>query len=268
MHIVERGRGAPLVVIPGIQGRWEYVRPTVEALAAFFHVITFSLGDEPTARWALDPSRGMDAFADQVEAALDSRGIRTAPICGVSFGGLIALRFAARDPDRASAVIMASTPGPTWRLKRRHELYTRLPRLLGPLFFAESPWRLKRELAATLPDRGARLRFARLYVRTAIEAPLSVSRMAARARLVSSHDREADAASLSCPTLIIHGEPLLDHVVDAGGTLDYVPLIRGARAEVLEGTGHLGSLIRPQEFAALLRRFLTVALVGKSDSAA
>ena len=38
MTIVEQGRGQPLVLIPGLQGRWEYLRPTIDALAGDFHV--------------------------------------------------------------------------------------------------------------------------------------------------------------------------------------------------------------------------------------
>jgi hypothetical protein len=41
-----------------------------------------------------------------------------------------------------------------WRLRRRHEIYSRVPWLFGPLFLAESPWRLRAELAAALPDAG------------------------------------------------------------------------------------------------------------------
>ncbi|PYR01316.1 MAG: alpha/beta hydrolase, partial [Acidobacteria bacterium] len=36
MQIIEYGGGDPLVLIPGIQGRWEYMRPAIEALAASF----------------------------------------------------------------------------------------------------------------------------------------------------------------------------------------------------------------------------------------
>ena len=45
--IVERGSGPPLVMIPGLQGRWEYQRGTIDALAASFRVITFSLETAP-----------------------------------------------------------------------------------------------------------------------------------------------------------------------------------------------------------------------------
>ena len=33
MNIVDRGSGVPVVVIPGIQGRWEWMKPGVDALA-------------------------------------------------------------------------------------------------------------------------------------------------------------------------------------------------------------------------------------------
>ena len=48
-------------------------------------------------------------------------GIERAAICGVSFGGLIAVRFAAEHPARCSALVLASTPQPALRLRRRHQ---------------------------------------------------------------------------------------------------------------------------------------------------
>jgi len=121
----------PLVLIPGIQGRWEYMRPTVEALSAHFDVITFSLrGDR------------LDEYVEQTRQALDDRGISRAVICGVSFGGVIARRFAAEHPDRTQALVLASTPGPGWHLRPRHDVYARWPLIFGPLFLAETPCRL------------------------------------------------------------------------------------------------------------------------------
>ena len=49
MEIIERGSGQPLILIPGLQGRWEYLRPAVDALGVCFHVLTWSLADEPSA---------------------------------------------------------------------------------------------------------------------------------------------------------------------------------------------------------------------------
>lgn len=256
MNIVEQGRGTPLVFIPGSQGRWEYARITIEALARHFRVLTFSLADEPTAAFPPSGLDGFDHYAAQVRQALDAKGCDRAVICGLSFGGLVALRFAALHPNRVSALVLASTPGPGWHLKRRHEIYARLPWILGPLFLAEAPFRAGPELVAALPRLRDRFRFARTMGRTFLGTGLSLGRMAARARLIASCDAAADCARVGAPTLVLTGEAGLDYVVRVDGSSQYVRLIGGAKAVVLERTGHQGSLTRPGEFARIVRDFV------------
>ena len=88
---------APVVLIPGIQGRWEWMSPGVDALAERHRVLTFSLGD----------AAGDDAWFDRwvrlIDRRLDDAGLESATIAGVSFGGLIAIRYAARRPSRVRA---------------------------------------------------------------------------------------------------------------------------------------------------------------------
>ena len=255
MRIVEQGTGPALVLIPGLQGRWEYFRPAVDALSSAFHVMTFPLCDEPSADFAFDSSRGLSCYVEQVDAALDQCRVERAIVCGISFGGLVALRFAAAHADRTCGLVLASTPGPGWHLRRRHELYARLPFLFGPLFLAETPWRLRREVAAAFPGLPTRLRFAGLQAGTFLRAPLSLARMACRARMIATVDAVADCARISAPALVVTGERGLDHVVSVDDSAGYVSLIRGARRVVLERTGHLGSITRPAEFAAIVREF-------------
>src|SRR6185369_774288 len=96
----EFGSGPPLVIIPGIQGRWEYVRPAIEALAASFRVLTFPLCGERSSGLSMDPLRGFDNYAEQIAAVMAQANIHRATICGISFGGLAALRFAATHPEQ------------------------------------------------------------------------------------------------------------------------------------------------------------------------
>ena len=245
MQIIDRGSGPPLVLIPGLQGRWEYMRPAVDALSAHFRVVTFSLG-----------TGDLDSYAQQVAAALDEARIDRATICGVSFGGLVAVRFAARHSGRCDALVLASTPRPRLRLRRRHEFYLRAPWIFGPLFIAESPWRLRPEICAAIPDRRARRRFSMRALRTLLSAPVSLSRMAARAQLITSDDVGSDCTRIAAPALIVTGDGALDHVVPVDGASEYVRLIPNARAVVLERTGHLGSITRPDAFAVLVRDFV------------
>ena len=233
--IVERGEGPPLVLVPGIQGRWEYSRGLVEALSASYRVITFSLGDDR--RPARASASRMDLFAEQVNVALDRLQLSQATIVGVSFGGLVALRFAASSPERTAALVLISAPGPKWHLRPRHDMYARLPWLFGPAFLAESPWRLRKEIVAALPEWPARRRYLREQLRTVLTAPVSLSRMAARARLIASYDRVADCAHVSAPTLIVQGDEALDHVTGSGGTSEYARLIRNAALVRMPASG-------------------------------
>jgi pimeloyl-ACP methyl ester carboxylesterase len=256
MKLVQLGTGAPLVFVPGLQGRWEYARPTVEALAEHFRVLTFSLGDEPNWNGPFDRRRGFDAYGDQIAAAVDEAGIARAVVCGLSFGGLATLNFASRFGDRVDALVLASTPGPGFTLRPRHQLYTRVPWLFGLLFLVETPFRASAELRAALPSSADRRAFAWKMARTSVTAPLSASRMAARARLIGSFDAAAACGRITAPTLVVTGEPSLDFVVSVEGTSQYSRLIAGARTAVLDRTGHQGTLTRPLEFAAIVRRFV------------
>jgi 3-oxoadipate enol-lactonase len=262
MQIIDRGSGPPLVLIPGLQGRWEYLRQAVEALSASFRVLTFSLDDvdagprvRPGADTRLCPYTGLDRYAEQVTSVLAEKRIERATICGVSFGGLIAVRFAAQNPTRCHTLVLASTPRPALRLRRLHQLYVSAPWIFGPLFLAETPWRLRPEIRTAIPDARARRQFSLRALRTLVSAPLSLSQMAARARMISSVDVGADCARITAPTLVVTGERGLDHVVPVEGSAEYLRLIPDARAVVLERTGHLGSITRPDAFAALVRAF-------------
>src|SRR5688572_28913608 len=195
MVVIDKGQGSPIVVVPSLQGRWEYLGPAIDALARSHRVITFSLNTAP----------GLEALAEQVEAALDDRGLDRATILGISFGGRVALRFAASRPERTSALVMVSVPGPRFRMRKSHRVYARYPRLFAPLFFAAMPGRLWAELAATIPDPRARRAFARWQLRTILRTPLSPSQMAARALLIDGTDAAADCTNVSAPTLIVSG---------------------------------------------------------------
>ncbi len=265
-EVVERGHGAPVVVIPGVQGRWEYSRGLVDALAREYRVITFSLCDERDA--ADTDSSPMDVFATQVAFAMDRLQIARAPIVGVSFGGLVALRFAATYAARTSALVIVSAPGPQWHLRPRHDVYARFPWVFGPVFLAESPFRLRKEVKTALPDPAARRRYLREQLKTIVSAPVSLSRMAARARLIGRYDRVSDCARVTSPTLVIQGDDALDHVTGSGGTHEYASLISGARHVTMTGTGHLGSVTRADDCAALIHQFVHHSVKDSHHSAA
>jgi pimeloyl-ACP methyl ester carboxylesterase len=244
----------PLVLIPGIQGRWEWMQPAIDELAKEWRVIPCSLPGEPGAGTGVNGS--FDSFVDYLDGVLDAAAVERAVICGVSFGGLIALRYAARRPGRTEALILVSTPGPRWRLNPRLARYTKRPMLSSPLFFAGAFGRFWPELRVTYPDARARVRFCAAAMSRVLAAPAIPSRMSHRALLAARETFESDCACVKTPTLVITGERDLDRVVSYDETMDYVSRIEGARFQLLEHTGHLGIISAPDRFAAVVSRFV------------
>jgi pimeloyl-ACP methyl ester carboxylesterase len=111
-------------------------------------------------------------------------------------------------------------------------------------------------MAAALPNRRARWAFRRAVLRTFLSAPVPLSAMAARARLIERLDTRADCTRVSAPTLVVTGEPQLDHVVPAVRSSEYTRLISGARGAILERTGHTGTMTRPDGFATMVHEFV------------
>ena len=143
--IVERGHGVPVVLIPGIQGRWQSFEPAFDALSASCRAITYSLDGEPGSGGRPAASGESTASRASSMPCWTRSELERAVLCGVSFGGLVALRYTATRPTRTAGLVLASTLGPGFHLRPRHLIYARLPSLFGPLFLAEMPARVRRD---------------------------------------------------------------------------------------------------------------------------
>jgi pimeloyl-ACP methyl ester carboxylesterase len=259
MKIIDRGSGIPIVVVPGIQGRWEWMAPAVDALAAHCRVITFSLADEPSAEWTARGG-GFEAYVEQVAQALDACGLDRAVVCGVSYGGLVATAFARRYPDRVAGLALVSAIPPSWRPDARATFFMRSPNLLLPLFLLGS-LRLYPEIAAAYHGvlRGVWAAI-RQGGRSLAHFP-APSRMARRAATVGEAPLDG-LASVHVPVLVVTGERGLDRVVPAELTVEYTRIWPHAAAVTLERTGHLGLVTRADAWADIIARFAVEAEAG------
>jgi pimeloyl-ACP methyl ester carboxylesterase len=254
MRIIDKGSGIPVVLVPGIQGRWEWMQPAVNALARRCRVITFSLCDEPTSGGSFDESSGFSCYVCQIEEALDALGISSAVICGISYGGLIAAAFAARHPDRTRAVVVASAIPPSWTPDERVRFLMRAPRLLTPIFCINS-LRLFREMVPATGGIVPALGFALGHARTVLRNVFSPVLMARRVSLLASNHLEPEVAQVRVPALIITGQAELDRVVPVSLTRDYVRLWPHAKTAIIARSGHLGPITKPDAFADLVVQF-------------
>jgi pimeloyl-ACP methyl ester carboxylesterase len=256
----DRGTGPALLVIPGVQGRWEWMRPTLEALARECRTLSYSLCGDMGSSAPMDESAGFDMFSRQIDEVLDRAKLDHVALCGISFGGTIAARYASNRPDRVSALVLTSVPGPSWTPNARQAQYIRRPWLSVAAFCATSIGRVAPEIVTSLPDWPSRIGFACSHAARVVASPMAPGLMARRIRLLQQQsDFTCEARQISAPTLVITGEPRLDHVVPVESTRQYVALIPRARYQMMDGTGHLGLVTQPARYARLVSDFVNAS---------
>jgi pimeloyl-ACP methyl ester carboxylesterase len=227
---------------------------TVRALEKHVRVVTYSLCDEPASGFSCDTSKGLTAYVEQVRDVMDRAGIERAVIAGSSYGGLIACEFAASHPQRVMGLVLASALPLGWRPDARARFYMRAPRLFVPVFGVMSQLRMLPEINAAMPMT-RRVRFVLDALRQAFRSPVSPALMARRARWTESYTY-CDPSRINVPALVITGEEHLDRIVPTVQTRQYLTRLRRARHVTLKGTGHLGIVTKPQEFAELVAQFV------------
>ena len=255
MRIVDVGTGTPIVVVPGIQGRWEWMEPAVSALARNCRVITFSLADEPSCGARFEEADGLECYVQQIGRAMDAAGLHDAALCGVSYGGLVASLFAARYPHRVRCLTLVSALPPSWKPDARASFYLRAPWLLSPLFVIASCRNMK-EIAAAHGGLGRGLIAAARQGGTVLRHMFHPGRMARRVRWLSTVDLGDELRTVKGPALVITGEGHLDRVVPVKATLEYLAMWPHAVHATIERTGHLGLITRPEEFARVVASFV------------
>ncbi|HEX9369248.1 MAG TPA: alpha/beta hydrolase [Vicinamibacterales bacterium] len=255
----DEGSGPPLVLVQPLQGRWEWMRPSLVALSKYARVISYTLCGDIGSGARMDPSQGFSAFTRQLEEVMERAGVTRAALCGVSFGGVVAAHYAALQPERVSHLIVASSPGPGWEPTASQAAYVARPWLSLPALALTGVGRVGIEIAAALPGWGARMGFALRYFGAAMRFPMLPHLMARRVRLMQEVDLAADCARIKAPTLVITGDASLDRVVPVASTKEYVNQIRGARYAMMDRTGHLGSLTQPDRFARIVGEFVNAS---------
>ena len=86
--MMDEGTGPPVIVIPGIQGRWEWMMPALRELRRSCRAISYSLCGDRGSGVDRDPALGFENYMRQLDAVFEKTGVSRAALCGVSLRGL------------------------------------------------------------------------------------------------------------------------------------------------------------------------------------
>lgn len=117
------GTGEPLILVhggPGLDHR--YLRPGLDVLASLGSVVYYDQRGTGLSEFELtEEAISWDAFVEDIDRLRQVLGHDRVTVVGHSFGGLLALDYARRHPDRTRALILLNTaePGPRWQAEAR-----------------------------------------------------------------------------------------------------------------------------------------------------
>lgn len=257
-YLVGGPEGAPgLVLVHGLAGsalNWALLAPR---LAQRRRVVIVDLpghgGSEP-----LPAAPSLAPYAERVARVAEEAGFEMADYVGHSFGGLVVLRLAIREPERVRSVVLAAAAGITsstrlaeralafvgflqpgrrvsrhWRLVARSSLARRA---LFTHWFAADP--------QALPD-------------TAVEGVLRDVNVHSDTdsawRALTRDDPRLDLEGVRCPCLVLWGAD--DNQLPLDDAYDYARRL-GAPLRVIADCGHLLILERPEACLDAIEAFL------------
>jgi len=237
------GRGPPAVLLHGIAGSRRIFFRVAPRIAQHRRVIVPPLRGDDRPRDDFD----LDDLLDDLAALLEALDLRGTTLLGTSFGGALAMAYAARgDPRVAAVVAQGAFAHFPLRLRDRALLAATvlLPQDLGAAYFARRVLRGRetRLLETKVPGLGT------LNADWSRKTPFRTLRR--RIRLIHATDLGPRIAADRTPLTIAHGA--LDPVVPLRHFERLVRLRPDARAHLWQDEGHLVPLTSPALLAAIL----------------
>jgi pimeloyl-ACP methyl ester carboxylesterase len=272
IHVLERGRGRPLLLIHGITLQARIWAPQFHLLADRYRVLAMDVRGHGQSKAGRD-GFGRHISAADVKAVLDHFDLRDAVVVGHSMGGMILMEFAGDFPEelsgRVAGLVFMDTAAYQIAPKPVLPLAKALGRRVGTRF----------EEGRRVPQRKmgeddlswvfARLAFgARPSARAVDELRRCGAEVPQTTSLPSGidlldHDARRALAATSTPSLVLVGSrDLLTPVYAARRIAEFLPM---ARFHVLPGAGHQLMQERPFEVARLLDEF--TAELGRAAGA-
>jgi len=243
----EWGFGEPLVLLPGLAGGIDLIAPLAQRLGEHYHVIAFQSRGE-TDCFALRRRFNLDDLAADLKEFINWRGLEQPAVMGVSFGAVVACKFAARFPDRLSALALQGLG-----LRFESGLVQRIADMVLSSYPIPGDCRFVNQFLSLLFGGRPAPEHLEYVAQTCWQTDQSV--MSHRLRLLRRLNLRNEASRITVPTLVVAGGK--DILVGTKNYHDLAGSLCDSQLVQIDRAGHLATISHSVEIVNSVSDFFS-----------
>jgi proline iminopeptidase len=264
LYVREIGEGPSIIVLHGGPDfGFDYLLPELDRLAGRFRLIYYDQrGRGRSVDGVLPENITIESEMADLDQLRRDLGLESVAVLGHSWGGLLAMEYAGRHPERLTHLILMNTAPGSYEDRRVFSQHLHRIRPAGDIEAMES---LAASAAFRAGDLDVEAEYYRIHYRTALHDPGLLDRLVPRLRLSSTPEQVLTARAiedrlyeqtwaspgydllpklrrLEVPTVVLHGD---DDFVPVEVSAHIAEAIPGSRLAVLPRCGHFSYLEAP-----------------------
>ena len=254
IHYESDGKGLPVLICNGIMMSTKSWIPFVPSLSEHFRVLRLDFYDQGESAILEGETYTQDIQVELIKVFLEHLNLEKVSIVGISYGGEVALAFAAKYPQKVDRLVVFNSCSYTnpwlkdigrgWiksgkTRNGQHYYQTTIPVIYSPTFYESHLDWMKRREAVLLPI---------------FSNPEFLDRMERLTLSAESYDIRPDLQKIIAPTLVVSAEE--DYLTPIANQEALVKeLVRGEWIKI-PGAGHASMYEKPYLFTSLVIGFL------------
>ncbi len=177
-------------------------------------------------------------YAEVVAEFIKKLDLTDVIVIGHSFGGRVGIKLSSAHPELVRKLVLVDSAGFAMDTPKKN-FYRSAAKIAKPFFKSAFMQGLRKKI----------------YQKIDAEDYLATPELQKTFVNITGEDLSSDMENIKCPTLIISGENDADTPVSFGKKMN--SLIRNSQFAILKNAGHFSFLDQPEEFAEILKKFIT-----------